>query len=230
MGQRDCVIVIPAFNEAATIGELVTQLRKEFAVIVVDDASTDNTQYNARQSGALVVQHQKNLGYEAALNTGFKEAALRFSDGVVITMDADGEHNVNSALSFKRHFENDAVVLVLGVRQSVTRVSEKIIGRYLRWRYGVSDIFCGMKGYDIALWRNKGFFDSGQSVGTELALGAVRGGVPFIQTPVLGSRRSDNPRFGSGLKVTFRLIKGALIGILAPEVTLKKQRCGRLVF
>src|SRR4051794_3775715 len=71
---RTCVI-IPMFNEASVIGEVVTRLRESFPhVICVDDGSADTSAEAAAAAGATVVRHPVNLGQGAALQTGFEFA------------------------------------------------------------------------------------------------------------------------------------------------------------
>lgn len=90
-------IVIPAYNEASTIGQVVQQIwnfnladvQKE--IIVVDDGSDDQTAEIARSKGAMVIQHLINRGVGGALGTGF-EMALRRNADLVMTFDADGQH------------------------------------------------------------------------------------------------------------------------------------------
>ena len=67
-------IVIPALNESATIVGIVKAVGKYGIPIVIDDGSTDNTAEWALQVGAVVVSHEKNQGYDVALNSGFKKA------------------------------------------------------------------------------------------------------------------------------------------------------------
>ena len=74
MDKYQIAIVIPAFNEEATIFNVVQSVKKYGAVIVVDDASTDETKKIAKNAGAIVVSHQKNKGYDGALNSGFAKA------------------------------------------------------------------------------------------------------------------------------------------------------------
>jgi glycosyltransferase involved in cell wall biosynthesis len=88
------LIVIPAFNEAGRIGKVVCSARlvlPEANLLVVDDASSDNTAEEAREAGAIVVRHPINLGYGAALHTGFIYA-LRNKLDIVLQMDGDGQH------------------------------------------------------------------------------------------------------------------------------------------
>jgi len=85
-------IVIPAKNEAASIGDVVTTARSEFPkaeIIVVDDGSTDDTGELAKAAGATVVRHPESLGNGAAVKSG-----ARASSGEVLAfMDGDGQHD-----------------------------------------------------------------------------------------------------------------------------------------
>ncbi len=85
-------IVIAAYNESETIGEVLSGLAGNgCGVVVVDDGSRDDTWQIALQSGAHVVRHPINLGQGAALQTGI-EYALRRNAAVIVTFDADGQH------------------------------------------------------------------------------------------------------------------------------------------
>ena len=69
---RKFYVIIPAYNEAKNIGRVIKNVRRYSKnVIVVDDGSTDRTNELARVSGALVLQHGRNLGKGLALKTGF---------------------------------------------------------------------------------------------------------------------------------------------------------------
>src|SRR5271166_5984567 len=85
-------IIVPALNEAATIGPVLARVKQYGSPIVVDDGSGDETAQLARAAGAAVVTHAVNQGYDAALNSGFAYAA-RMGCAYAITIDADGQHN-----------------------------------------------------------------------------------------------------------------------------------------
>jgi glycosyltransferase involved in cell wall biosynthesis len=94
------VAVIPAYNEAQTIGEVVDRTRPHVAeVIVVDDGSLDRTAEIARGRGARVVRHPINRGLGASLGTGFAAARLLDADAAV-TLDADGQHDPSEIPQF----------------------------------------------------------------------------------------------------------------------------------
>jgi len=84
-------VVIPAFNEAKTIGRVVEEVKgKVSQVIVVDDGSTDQTAELAKRSGATVINHFLNRGQGAALQTGINFALSQGAD-IIVTFDADGQ-------------------------------------------------------------------------------------------------------------------------------------------
>lgn len=89
------LVVIPAFNEAATVASVVASVRgavAEAEVLVVDDGSEDETGRLAAEAGALVLRLALNVGYGAALQAGYKYAVRRGYD-VVGQLDADGQHS-----------------------------------------------------------------------------------------------------------------------------------------
>jgi len=86
------LIVIPAYNEELTIGSVVALAKKYGDVLVVDDGSSDRTSEIAKEAGAIVIRHERNVGKGQALKTGFEYALSRGYD-FVVTLDADGQHN-----------------------------------------------------------------------------------------------------------------------------------------
>src|SRR3989338_9600596 len=87
------VAVIPAYNEAAIIEEVVRGVKPYVdAIVTVDDGSTDTTSLFASRSGAIVVRHLINRGQGAALETGMR-LALSIGADIVVHFDADGQHD-----------------------------------------------------------------------------------------------------------------------------------------
>ena len=86
-------IIIPACNEERNIASVIAGIRAccDIDLVVIDDGSTDATTAIARESGALVIRHPFNMGYGAALQTGYKYA-LRKDYDILLQMDADGQH------------------------------------------------------------------------------------------------------------------------------------------
>jgi polyprenyl-phospho-N-acetylgalactosaminyl synthase len=87
-------VIIPAYNEATVIASTVHGVRSlDYPVVVVDDGSSDATASNARDAGALVLRHACNLGQGAALGTGIAYVVRQRSAKLLVTFDADGQHD-----------------------------------------------------------------------------------------------------------------------------------------
>lgn len=110
------LIIIPAYNEAENIGGVIDEIRSlqpAARIVVIDDGSSDRTVTVARAAGARTISHPFNLGYGAALQTGFK-FAVRGGHKRVVIMDGDGQHAPASIEQLLR--EADAVDVVRGSR------------------------------------------------------------------------------------------------------------------
>ncbi|HKJ13061.1 MAG TPA: glycosyltransferase family 2 protein [Ornithinimicrobium sp.] len=113
----DAVLVVPVFNEAAVIAEVVTAARAAFAVVVcVDDGSTDGSAALAQAAGATVVRHPFNLGQGAALQTGVRYVLDATPAAYLVTFDADGQHQVADAVAMARHARQHELAVVFGSR------------------------------------------------------------------------------------------------------------------
>lgn len=110
------IAAIPAYNEGATISDVVTGARQYVdEVIVVDDGSKDDTVEQARRSGATVVEHETNRGYGAALQTVFATAARRNAEQLV-TLDGDEQHDPNDIPKLLREHRESGANVVIGSR------------------------------------------------------------------------------------------------------------------
>ena len=204
-------LVIPAYNESATIYDVVKAASEYGQPIVVNDCSNDDTAKLAEQAGALVVDHLTNLGYDAALNSGFAKAA-ELDCQFIITLDADGQHNPKLIQNFIDELDK-GVDVVLGVRSNKPRASEHLFAFMTRVRFGIQDPLCGMKGYNIHAYNRLGHFDSYRSIGTELMLFAARNKLSMVQIPFKVGERQDAPRFGSSLKANIKILRAMSLSI-----------------
>jgi glycosyltransferase involved in cell wall biosynthesis len=113
-------VVIPAFNESASVGVVVRGLAaadRWHEILVVDDGSGDDTAARAAEAGARVVRHPYNKGNGAAVKTGIREATGRF----VLIADADGQHKPEDAARLVSHL--DCYELVVGARSVETQAT-----------------------------------------------------------------------------------------------------------
>ena len=209
-------IVIPAFNEEDTIIQVVNDIKNYGKPIVVDDCSTDGTYARCLSENISVIHHSVNLGYDAALQSGF-EHAFRLGVDIIITMDADGQHTSKELEKILYPLLNNKAEMVLGVRSNgFARISERVFSAYTQLRFGVNDILCGIKGYKIDLYLMHGCFDSIKSIGTELALASLRRGVNFQQVEVLMYPRiKGKARFGGWLSSNLHIFRAFLFAVWA---------------
>lgn len=109
-------VVIAAYREAELIGRVVAAVRQVCRnVIVVDDASTDETGRRAADAGADVVTHAINRGQGAALKTGIDYALSRGAD-IIVTFDADGQHDPNDIPALVAPIQSGRYDVALGSR------------------------------------------------------------------------------------------------------------------
>ena len=132
-------IIVPAFNEAQVIGDVVADLRSVFShVVCVDDGSRDDTGEVALRAGAHVVRHPVNLGQGAAIQTGVEYARSRPGATVFATFDADGQHRVKDVVTMIERLRHGDVDIVIGTRFAGSTVShtpplKRLILRAAAW-------------------------------------------------------------------------------------------------
>ena len=110
------IVIIPCYNEEATIGKIIFKARNFVnEVLVIDDGSSDNTKKIARDMGATVITHKTNKGKSAGIKTGFKYA-LNNNYDYVITMDGDAQHDPNEIPILLNNLKNNGHDITLGIR------------------------------------------------------------------------------------------------------------------
>ena len=110
-------LVVPLYNEAQVVREVIEHARTVFPNIVcVDDGSSDDSVAEARAGGATVVQHPFNLGQGAALRTGLDYALGQPGAEYFVTFDSDGQHRVDDALAMAERLATGTVDVVVGSR------------------------------------------------------------------------------------------------------------------
>lgn len=115
-GTPDVMVAIPAYNEAATIGDVVRGATAHAdTVVVIDDGSADETVEQAVTAGAETIVHETNQGYGAALQTAFREAERAGADHLVI-LDGDGQHDPADIPELVRTQEDQDAEIVIGSR------------------------------------------------------------------------------------------------------------------
>lgn len=186
------VVCIPAYNEHGTIAPVILKAT-EFArsVLVCDDGSTDMTAEVARKLGARVLTHERNLGKGAALRTLMNEAR-RLSPKVVVTIDADGQHEVDEIPALVGPVMKGEADIVLGVRQTKGSMPrERIIGNRMldeatSRKAGVrlEDTQSGFRAYSSRALAKLDFTGKGMSIESQTLIDAVKAGLKVVGVPV----------------------------------------------
>ena len=113
----DTWLVIPLYNEATVVREVISQAREIFPyVVAVDDGSKDDSAREAAAAGAVVVRHPVNLGQGAALQTGFAYVLEKTNADYIVTFDADGQHSATDAAAMVAAAREEGLAVVLGSR------------------------------------------------------------------------------------------------------------------
>ena len=110
------VVGMPAFNEEKNLASLILNIQNlGYTVLICDDASTDLTSQVAEKLDAIVVKHERNLGYGAAIQSLFKKSRELNAD-ILVTFDADGQHDTNDISKLVQPLLDNDADMVIGSR------------------------------------------------------------------------------------------------------------------
>ncbi|MCB9784867.1 MAG: glycosyltransferase family 2 protein [Candidatus Omnitrophica bacterium] len=187
-------VLVPAFNEAQTIHEVVDAIRSQhpdFEVTVIDDASTDSTGDLAEKAGANVIRRKTNQGYGAALKEGLRQAKGEF----VLFMDADGQHRAEELSKLIEEIEG--ADMVVGSRPKEILVRSRSWGKkFLAWianylsRQEIPDLNSGFRVLrKEAALSYLPILPNGFSLTTTITLAMLKDGREVRYVPIEGSPR-----------------------------------------
>jgi glycosyltransferase involved in cell wall biosynthesis len=218
------LLVMPAYNEAARLRLLVRRVREIFPsadVLVVDDGSSDGTAGEARAGGAFVARHPFNLGYGAALQTGYRFAVERQYD-FLLQMDSDGQHDPLCLVDVLEPVRNEEADVAIGSRFLSTnaykspvarRVGSALFGSLASAITGkrVTDPtsgFWAMNREAIRLCARDSFPHDYPDADVLIAL--HRAGLRMEEVPVRMFPRADGPSMHGGLRPFYYVFKMSL--------------------
>jgi glycosyltransferase involved in cell wall biosynthesis len=157
-----CIVIIPAHNESQDIAYVIGEVQKysNFPVVVIDDASTDDTIKMAKQAGALVVPLAVQLGAWGATQTGLRYA-LKNDYSYAVTMDADGQHLAESLSALLQPIVNKEADVTIGSCTRRGSTMRKIAWTMIKQVSGLrlEDLTSGFRVYDrrairrLAAWQ-----------------------------------------------------------------------------
>ncbi len=187
-------IVVPAFEEAATVGRVVEAARAHGPVLVVDDGSRDATAAVARAAGAEVIRHPRRLGKGQALRTGIAAARARGA-ALVATLDGDGQHDPADLPALLAAAREGPRAVVVGSRVTGRAGGGVPAGRlnairvasfFLSWVTGLRlhDTQSGFRVYPLALFDEARTRRGGFVFETEVLVAAAARGYAVREVPV----------------------------------------------
>ncbi len=206
------VVVLPVYNEAATVSCVLDAVRAVFdgTVIVVDDGSSDGTaEVLAGRADLRVVTHAQNVGYGRSLIDGFA-AAYDAGAEAIVTMDCDGQHEPAHIPEFlealgmcdiasgSRYLaDSPAVGSAPPARQDVNRRVTGVINEATGW--SITDAFCGFKAYRADSLRRLHLTEPGYAMPLELWAEAHHAGLCVVELPVARIYFDGDRSFGQDL-------------------------------
>jgi glycosyltransferase involved in cell wall biosynthesis len=216
--RSDLVAVIPAFECAASIGQVVRGVRRHLAtVLVVDDGSSDATAEAARAAGAEVELLAANRGKGFALRRGI-ELALRRRPAAIVLLDGDGQHDPEDLPRLIAAWDRGEAELVVGARLAdadaipAARYWTNYIGsRILSWMTGVElhDSQSGLRLLDAELAAALDLSSDGYAIESEMLLKTARRGARIAHVPVAAIYNASPSHFRP-LRDTIRICLAAI--------------------
>jgi glycosyltransferase involved in cell wall biosynthesis len=197
MSHNSVSIIIPAFNEAQVIGDIVSDIRHlypAFEIIVIDDGSADETAEVAGEAGALVYRHPYNIGNGAAIKSGIRAA----TGDILVFMDGDGQHDPADIQKLLYYFpEYDMVV---GARSQNGQASfgralgNSIYNRFASYvtKFSVKDLTSGFRAVKADIARSFVYLlPNTYSYPTTITLGVLRSGNSVKYIPIRVQKRQN---------------------------------------
>jgi len=188
-------VIMPACNEAETIGALVSRIKElypDFEVVVINDGSSDNTAEVAKNAGAHVYSHPYNIGNGAAIKSGIRVA----SGDVLVFMDADGQHDPADIAGLLKYMPDyDMVVGARSVRDQAS-VGRAIGNKLYNWlasyvaKFQIRDLTSGYRAVKSKIARSLLYLiPNTYSYPTTLTLCILRSGWALKYIPIKIKRR-----------------------------------------
>ncbi|MFQ5706181.1 MAG: glycosyltransferase family 2 protein [bacterium] len=218
MRPEEIVVVIPAVNAEKTIQRVfqgVKQNLPDSPVIIVNDGSTDRTREICQSLGAVYVEHDQNLGKGAALKSGF-DKALDLNARVIVTLDADCQHDPSDIHRFLCEFKKSGPDLIFGCRMSNIHdmpfhrvVSNYLTSRLISWRTGtrIRDSQCGFRLIKAEVLKNINLDCNGFDLESELAVKAALHGYVIDSIDIRTIYQKDHSSRMRLLKDTWQFVR-----------------------
>lgn len=215
-------VVIPAYNEEKMIAQVVSELKNKISeVIVVDDGSSDLTAKLAKQAGAIVLTHFINRGQGAAIQTGIN-FALNSGADIIVTFDADGQHQVAEIEKLVRPLFLGEAEVVLGSRflnkENKIPFSRKLILKLATWftrlytGLPITDVHNGFRAFSRQAAELIEIKQDGMAHASEIIEQIKKHQLNFKEVPVTIKYTDYSLQKGQKISNSFRIIWDLIIG------------------
>lgn len=214
------IVVIPAYNEAKTIGAVLNAVRPFVdMIVVIDDGSADATRAIAKRHGAAVYRHAVNRGLGASLGTGIAAALVMDAD-IIVTMDADGQHRAEDIASLVAPLEERRADVVLGVRTKdrahmpFARRIANGCANCLTWMlFGIwtSDSQSGFRAFSRHAAEQLDIKGDRMEVSSEILSETKRLGFRFAEVPIVPIYTAYSLSKGQGVREGLRTLERLLV-------------------
>ncbi|HBG60988.1 MAG: hypothetical protein A2Y03_10995 [Omnitrophica WOR_2 bacterium GWF2_38_59] len=208
---RICVI-IPVHNEENAIGDIVGSLvKKKQAVIVIDDGSADRSGKIAKDKGAVVILNENKSGKGYSLRKGFEYAIKEGFDGV-ITIDGDGQHDVDDFEKFIDFARDNKDIVVNGNRMTdskgmpfIRRLTNKFMSVLISMacKQSIPDTQCGYRYIGSGVLNRLSLSSNQFEIETEILMKAAKNGFKIYSVPIRTIYRNEVSKINP-LKDTIR--------------------------
>jgi len=217
MTETKVSVIIPAFNESQTIGDLVKKVQQrypDFEIVVIDDGSEDNTAEVAANAGARVYSHPYNIGNGAAIKSGIRSA----TGDILVFMDGDGQHDPEDIAKMLDHMPEFDMVVGARVKGSQASVGRGIGNRIYNWlgsyvsKFSIQDLTSGFRAVKADVARSFVYLlPNTYSYPTTITLGVLRTGRSLKYIPITTQPRrkgsSNIKLFHDGVRFFMMIIR-----------------------
>ena len=188
-------VIIPVYNEAESIGELVSDIKSrypDFDVVIIDDGSTDDTASEAQKVGARVYSHPYNIGNGAAVKSG-----IRFADGdILVFLDGDGQHDPKDIAKLLEYMPRFDMVVGARSRGDQASLGRALANKAYNWfasyvaKFTIKDLTSGFRAVKANIAKSFVYLlPNTYSYPATITLGVLRGGLSVKYIPIKMRKR-----------------------------------------
>lgn len=222
---KEVWVIIPAFNEEASIDKVLDDFSdKEYSVLVVDDSSQDNTIDVALNYPITLLKHIINLGQGAALQTGFDYVINHTKAAFIVTFDSDGQHDVNDIPQLLEPLKNGKADVALGSRFLNSKRPDGIpLLKLVTLRFGVlftritskqklTDTHNGLRGFTTKSLQKIQITHDRMAHASEIIIQIAKHNLRWIEIPVTIRYTPYSKKKGQSILNSLNILWDLLVG------------------